>query len=61
MYSHTFFVTSVRAIDFPPQISANAGLRDFFANRPLPAFFIAKAFFLLAAEMFFFDFPPQIS
>merc|ERR1719398_613560 len=46
MYSHTFFVTSVRANDLAPQIAAKASLRLFFAKMPLPAFFMASAFFL---------------
>merc|ERR1719258_534627 len=41
MYSHTFFVTSVRANDLAPQIAAKASLRLFFAKMPLPAFFMA--------------------
>merc|ERR1719399_2763690 len=53
MYTHIFLVTSVRGIDFPPQMAANAGLRVFGAKRPLPAFFIAAAFFFEAADMFF--------
>merc|ERR1712139_172090 len=53
MYAQIFFVTSVRGIDFPPQMAANAGLRVFGAKRPFPAFFIAAAFFLEAADMFF--------
>merc|ERR1719160_1627529 len=46
MYSHTFFVTSVRAIFFPPQIALNASLSCLGAKIPFPAFFIASAFFL---------------
>merc|ERR1719311_160837 len=49
MYTQIFFVTSVRGIDFPPQIAANAGLRVFGAKMPLPAFFMAvlpRAFFV---------------
>merc|ERR1719236_196883 len=46
MYSHTFFVTSVRGNDLAPQIAAKASLRLFFAKMPLPAFFMASAFFL---------------
>merc|ERR1719198_1599047 len=49
MYAQIFFVTSVRASFFAPQISARAALNIFGAKIPLPAFFIAKAFFLLAA------------
>merc|ERR1719408_194023 len=52
MYTQIFFVTSVRGIDFPPQIPAKAGLSVFGAKRPFPAFFCARAFFLLAADMF---------
>merc|ERR1719326_1118203 len=62
MYTQIFFVTSVRGIDFPPQIAANAGLRVFGAKMPLPAFFMAAATFLELAFMavlpraFFFAF-----
>merc|ERR1719401_1688820 len=49
MYTQIFLVTSVRAIDFPPQIAANAGLRVFGAKSPTPFFFMAAAFFLPAA------------
>merc|ERR1719453_1075986 len=49
MYTHIFFVTSVRGIVFPPQIAANAGLRVFGAKMPIPFFFIARAFFNPAA------------
>merc|ERR1719197_2096461 len=49
MYSHTFFVTSVRAIFFPPQIALNASLSCFGAKIPFPAFFCARAFFLPVA------------
>merc|ERR1719326_1278658 len=45
MYSHTFFVTSVRAIFFAPQIALNASLSCLGAKIPFPAFFIASAFF----------------
>merc|ERR1719235_2830883 len=41
MYSHTFFVTSVRAIFFPPQIALNASLSCLGAKIPFPAFFSA--------------------
>merc|ERR1719463_390286 len=51
MYTQIFFVTSVRGIDFPPQIAANAGLRVFGAKMPLPAFFMAAATFLELAFM----------
>merc|ERR1719258_469338 len=49
MYTQIFLVTSVRGIFFPPQISANAGLRVFGAKRPTPFFFMAvlpSAFFV---------------
>merc|ERR1719378_177373 len=46
MYTQIFFVTSVRGIDFPPQIAANAGLRVFGAKSPTPFFFMAAASFL---------------
>merc|ERR1719335_1540019 len=49
MYSHTFFVTSVRAIFFPPQIALNASLSCLGAKIPFPAFFCARAFFLPVA------------
>merc|ERR1719311_973679 len=49
MYTQIFLVTSVRGIDFPPQISANAGLRVFGAKMPTPFFFMANAFFLADA------------
>merc|ERR1719408_797809 len=45
MYAQIFFVTSVRASFFAPQISAIAALNIFGAKIPLPAFFIAMAFF----------------
>merc|ERR1719408_456012 len=43
MYTHNFFVTSVRGIDFPPQTAASAGLRVFGAKSPTPFFFMAAA------------------
>merc|ERR1719182_832171 len=46
MYTQMAFVTSVRGITFLPQIAANASLSFFGAKMPLPAFFIANAFFL---------------
>merc|ERR1719261_1665434 len=46
MYAQMAFVTSVRGITFLPQIAANASLSFFGAKMPLPAFFIANAFFL---------------
>merc|ERR1719197_1390669 len=57
MYSHTFFVTSVRAIFFPPQIALNASLSCLGAKIPFPAFFCARAFFLPVAfcAVFFFS------
>merc|ERR1719498_556973 len=51
MYSHTFLVTSVRAIFFAPQIALNASLSCLGAKIPFPAFFIASAFFLDALLM----------
>merc|ERR1719515_295225 len=50
MYSKTFFVTSVRAKDLAPQIADRASLRLFLAKMPLPAFFMASAFFLPVAD-----------
>merc|ERR1719487_871056 len=52
MYTQIFLVTSVRGMDFPPQMSASAGLRVFGAKMPTPFFFMANAFFL-AAVIFF--------
>merc|ERR1719169_8457 len=49
MYAQIFLVTSVRAIDFPPQIAASSALSDFGAKIPRPFFFMAMAFLLLAA------------
>merc|ERR1719453_646125 len=46
MYTQMAFVTSVRGITLLPQIAANASLSFFGAKMPLPAFFIANAFFL---------------
>merc|ERR1719472_254666 len=46
IYTQMLFVTSVRGITFLPQIAANASLSFFGAKMPLPAFFIANAFFL---------------
>merc|ERR1719311_775748 len=55
MYTQIFLVTSVRAIDFPPQIAANAGLRVFGAKSPTPFFFIAfKAFVVAFVSVAFF-------
>merc|ERR550537_632957 len=45
MYTQIFFVTSVRGIDFPPQMAARAGESVLGAKRPFPAFFMAAAFF----------------
>merc|ERR1719164_317683 len=53
MYSHTFFVTSVRANDLAPQIAAKASLRLFFAKMPLLAFFMASTFFLAVSDCAF--------
>merc|ERR550537_416657 len=53
MYTQIFFVTSVRAIDFPPQIAANAGLSVFGAKMPTPFFFVTSVRAI--------DFPPQIA
>merc|ERR1719160_2142939 len=53
MYSQTFFVTSVRARVFAPQIFANASLSFFGAKMPFFAFFMANAFFLPAAFIAF--------
>merc|ERR1719454_2394990 len=50
MYSQTFFVTSVRGKVLAPQIADKASLRLFFAKMPLPAFFMASAFFLAVAD-----------
>merc|ERR1719379_1958015 len=49
MYSQTFFVTSVRGKVLAPQIADKASLKLFFAKMPLPAFFMASAFFFPAA------------
>merc|ERR1719393_318032 len=53
MYSHTFFVTSVRANDLAPQIAAKASLRLFFAKMPLPAFFIVVFFVVVVGTVVF--------
>merc|ERR1719487_638892 len=57
MYTQIFLVTSVRGIDFPPQISASAGLRVFGADALfafLPAvFFSAVIFFNVAFVIVF--------
>merc|ERR1719247_699290 len=56
MYTQIFFVTSVRGMVFPPQITANAGLNVFGAKIPTPFFFMAAASFLPDA---FFAFLPN--
>merc|ERR1719398_159901 len=55
MYTQMAFVTSVRGITFLPQIAANASLSFFGAKMPLPAFFIANAFFLPFIPSVFFS------
>merc|ERR1712118_71825 len=55
METQIFFVTSVRAIFFPPQVVANAGERTLGAKMPTPFFFIASALAFTAA---FFAFLP---
>merc|ERR1719428_2207227 len=55
MYTQIFFVTSVRGIDFPPQIAANAGLRVFGAKIPTP-FFLPAAFIAVLPRAFFVAF-----
>merc|ERR550514_1106260 len=55
MYTQIFFVTSVRGIDFPPQIAANAGLRVFGAKSPT-AFFFAAALLAVLPRAFFVAF-----
>merc|ERR1719198_121602 len=54
MYTQTFLVTSVRGRVFAPQIAASASLSFFGAKMPLPAFFMANAFFLPVALWAFF-------
>merc|ERR1719163_744031 len=49
MYTQTFLVTSVRGRVFAPQTAASASLSFFGAKMPLPAFFMAAAFFLALA------------
>merc|ERR1719191_1727049 len=44
MYTQIFLVTSVRGMDFPPQIAASAGLSVFGAKMPTPFFFAAVIF-----------------
>merc|ERR1719152_480458 len=53
MYTQIFLVTSVRGMVLPPQIFANASLSFFGAKMPFPAFFMANAFFLPAADLAF--------
>merc|ERR1719274_76188 len=53
MYTQIFLVTSVRGMDFPPQIAASAGLRVFGAKMPTP-FFSAVIFFNVAFVGFVF-------
>merc|ERR1719353_1377430 len=50
MYTQSFFVTSVRGSVLAPQIAANASLNFFGAKIPLPAFFMAAAFFFAVAD-----------
>merc|ERR1719326_42544 len=52
MYSHTFLVTSVRAIFFAPQIALNASLSCLGAKIPFPAFFIALLMLVLPMRRF---------
>merc|ERR1711904_167436 len=52
MYAQTSLVTSVRGADFLPQIAASASLSFFGAKMPIPAFFMANAFFFPALLMF---------
>merc|ERR1711907_553396 len=54
MYTQIFLVTSVRGIDFPPQIAANAGLRVFGAKSPTP--FLPAAFEAVLPRAFFVAF-----
>merc|ERR1719197_911179 len=49
MYSHTFFVTSVRGMVDLPQMALNSLLSFLGAKMPFPAFFWASAFFLPVA------------
>merc|ERR1719305_659675 len=49
MYTQMAFVTSVRGITFLPQTAASSAERVFGAKMPLPAFFMALAFFAPAA------------
>merc|ERR1719502_1366121 len=54
MYTQTFLVTSMRGRVFAPQTAASASLSFFGAKMPLPAFFMANAFFLPVALWAFF-------
>merc|ERR1719377_473863 len=54
MYTQTFLVASVRGRVFAPQTAASASLSFFGAKMPLPAFFMANAFFLPVALWAFF-------
>merc|ERR1719502_325163 len=54
MYTQTFLVTSVRGRVFAPHTAASASLSFFGAKMPLPAFFMANAFFLPVALWAFF-------
>merc|ERR1719224_381276 len=51
MYTQTFLVTSVRGRVFAPQTAASESLSFFGAKMPLPAFFMAAAFFFPVAFM----------
>merc|ERR1719152_348069 len=53
MYIQIFLVTSVRGRVLAPQIFASASLSFFGAKMPLPAFFMAAAFFLADADLAF--------
>merc|ERR1719213_1348442 len=46
MYTQIFFVTSVRGMVLPPQMTAKASLSFFGAKMPTPFFFMASAIFL---------------
>merc|ERR1719281_641179 len=49
MYAQTSLVTSVRGAVFLPHTAASASLSFFGAKMPSPFFFIANAFFFVAA------------
>merc|ERR1712182_120051 len=53
MYTQTLLVTSVRGRVFAPQTAASASLSFFGAKMPLPAFFMAIAFFLALSDCAF--------